>query len=283
MPADLRGALLMAYGTPATEDDVEAYYTHVRHGRPPTPELLADLRQRYAAIGGTSPLLSRTRAQADALQAELGDGWRVALGMKHASPFIEDGAAQLRDAGATRSVGLVLAPHYSRLSVGEYAARAEGVAVVPQWHLEPDLINLLAERVQAVHPPGAVVLFTAHSLPARILDDGDPYPTQVEETAAAVATAAGIEEWQVAWQSAGRTADPWMQPDLLTVMRDLGRDVVVCPCGFVSDHLEILYDLDIQARQLADELGIGFARTASLNDEPRFIRVLADVVRRHAA
>ncbi len=270
----------MAYGTPATSDDVEAYYTHVRRGRPPTPELLADLRRRYTAIGGTSPLLARTQAQADGLQAELGAAWFVTLGMKHAAPFIEDGVAALRAAGATDSVGLVLAPHYSRLSVGEYAERATGVDVVPSWHLEPDLIALLAERLSAAYTPGAVVLFTAHSLPARILDDDDPYPTQVAETAAAVAAAAGIDDWQVAWQSAGRTADPWLGPALLDVMRTLGRDIVVCPCGFTSDHLEILYDLDVEARGLADELGIGLARTASLNDDFRFTRVLADVIRR---
>jgi ferrochelatase len=269
----------MAYGTPAARDDVEAYYTHIRRGRPPTPELLADLQRRYAAIGGASPLLARTNAQAAALQAELGDDWFVALGMKHAAPFIEDGVAALAEAGADNSVGLVLAPHYARMSVGEYADRAAGVDVVPSWHLEPGLIELLAERLSTAYTQGAAVLFTAHSLPARIVDDGDPYPAQVEETAAAVAAAAGIDEWQVAWQSAGRTADPWMGPALLDVMRDLGRDVVVCPCGFTSDHLEILYDLDVEARQLADELGIGFVRTASLNDDPRFIRVLADVIR----
>jgi ferrochelatase len=278
--ADQRGVLLMAYGTPATLDDVEAYYTHVRRGRPPTAEQVAELRGRYEAIGGTSPLLARTRAQADGLQAELGDSWRVALGMKHAPPFIEDGVAELKAAGVTDVVGLVLAPHYSRMSVGEYAARADGVQVIPEWHLEPGVVELLAERLRAALTPGAVTLFTAHSLPARILADGDPYLDQVTETAAAVAAVADVADWRVAWQSASRTAEPWLGPELLDVMRDLRRDVVVCPCGFVSDHLEILYDLDVQARQLAEEMGIGFARTASLNDDPRFIRVLADVVRR---
>ena len=152
--------------------------------------------------------------------------------------------------------------------------------MVPSWHLEPGLIELLAERLRAVHTPGALTLFTAHSLPARILEDGDPYPTQVEETAAAVAHAAGIDDWQVAWQSAGRTPEPWIGPDLLSVMRDAKRDIVVCACGFVSDHLEILYDLDVEARRVAGELGVGFARTASLNDDARFIKVLASVVRR---
>jgi ferrochelatase len=279
--ADQRGVLLMAYGTPARPEDVETYYTHVRRGRPPTPEQLADLTRRYDAIGGTSPLLARTRAQADGLQTELGDGYKVVLGMKHAAPFIEDGVAELKGAGITDPVGLVLAPHYSRMSVGEYAARADGVDVISHWHLEPELIELLAERLRAVHTPGAVVLFTAHSLPERILAENDPYPHQVAETAAAVAEAAGISDWHVAWQSAGRTSEAWIGPDVLQVMRRLHRDVVVCACGFVSDHLEVLYDLDVEAKRLADELGVTFARTASLNDDPRFLRMLAGVIRRH--
>jgi protoporphyrin/coproporphyrin ferrochelatase len=285
-----RGVLLMAYGTPATPSDVEAYYTHVRRGRPPTEEQLADLRRRYDAIGGTSPLLARTRAQADGLQAALGDGWRVELGMKHAAPFIEDGVTALAAAGVEEGVALVLAPHYSALSVGEYMSRATAGAValtpVESWHLEPVLIELLAERVAAARAtvdPGALVLFTAHSLPSRILESGDPYPTQLEETAAAVAAAAVATDWQVAWQSAGRTPEPWLGPDILEVIKGLDRDVVICPCGFVSDHLEVLYDVDIEAQRVAAEVGIHLARTASLNDDPRFLAMLAGVVRRAAA
>ncbi|HZN15881.1 MAG TPA: ferrochelatase [Acidimicrobiales bacterium] len=279
--AEVRGLLLMAYGTPATAADVAAYYTHVRRGRPPTPEQIAELIGRYEAIGGTSPLLERTRAQAAGLQSELGDGWRVALGMKHSPPFIEDGVAELKAMDAVNPVGLVLAPHYSRMSVGEYTERADGVDVIPEWHLEPGLIELLAERLVAARTPGAVALFTAHSLPARILSEDDPYTRQVVETAAAVAAAAGVTDWHVAWQSAGRTPEPWIGPDVLDAMRHLHRDVVVVPCGFVSDHLEILYDLDVVAQQVADDLGVSFRRTESLNDDPRFLRVLADVVRRH--
>ena len=280
----------MAYGTPATPADVEGYYTHVRRGRPPTEEQLADLRRRYDAIGGTSPLLARTRAQADGLQAALGDGWQVALGMKHAAPFIEDGAAALAAEGVDHGVALVLAPHYSALSVGEYMGRATAGAValtpVNSWHLEPALIELLAERVRDAlgHVgAGALVLFTAHSLPSRILETADPYPTQLEETAAAVAAAAGVTEWQVAWQSAGRTPEPWLGPDILEVIKGLDRDVVICPCGFVSDHLEVLYDIDVEAQRVAREVGVRLARTASLNDDPRFLAMLADVVRRAAA
>jgi ferrochelatase len=277
------GVLVMAYGTPATPDDVEAYYTHVRRGRPPTAELLADLQRRYAAIGGTSPLLELTRRQAIGLQAELGDGFRVELGMKHAPPFIEDGVAAL--ATVDRAVGLVLAPHYSAMSVGEYAARAEGVDVIEHWWDAPGYLDLLADAVKRgldALPEGTEVVFTAHSLPQRILETGDPYPDQLRATAEAVAARAGIARWSQAWQSAGRTPDPWLGPDILAVLDDraaAGRaGVLVCPCGFVSEHLEILYDLDVEARARADALALPFARTAMPNDDPAFLRVLADVV-----
>jgi ferrochelatase len=189
------GVLVMAYGTPATPDDVEAYYTHIRRGRPPAPEQLADLQRRYAAIGGTSPLLAITRAQADGLQSALGGGFHTELGMKHAAPFIEDGVAALERAGVERAIGLVLAPHYSALSVGEYAARASGVDVIEQWWDAPGYLDLLAGEVKrAVDalPPDSEVVFTAHSLPARIVEAGDPYPDQLHATAEAVAARAGV-------------------------------------------------------------------------------------------
>lgn len=282
------GVLVMAYGTPATPSDIEAYYTHVRRGRPPAPEQLEELEGRYAAIGGTSPLLERTRAQAAGLQAALGDGYLVELGMKHAQPFIEDGVEALADAGAADVVGLVLAPHFSQLSVGEYAARATGVRVVPSWHLAPGYLDLLARFVAEVATPDSEVVFTAHSLPSRILDEGDPYPVQLRETAAAVAERANVERWSVGWQSAGRTPEPWIGPDILDVLRDRAASgnvdrVVVCPAGFVSDHLEVLYDLDVEATALASQLGLGLARTRMPNDDPQFCATLADVVRRHAA
>ncbi|HYX44207.1 MAG TPA: ferrochelatase [Acidimicrobiales bacterium] len=293
------GVLVMAYGTPATPDDVEAYYTHVRRGRPPTPELLDDLRARYEAIGGTSPLLDLTRAQAAGLARALGDGWVVELGMKHAPPFIEDGMARLAEHGARRVVGLVLAPHYSALSVGEYAARAaatEAVAegdveltMIDSWHLAPGYVELLATRVLnaydhlLVTDPSAVeVVFTAHSLPERILQARDPYPDQLRETAEAVAARAGVARWSIAWQSAGRTPEPWIGPDLLAHLAERAQagveGVVVCPAVFVSDHLEILYDLDVEARQVAERLGLAFARTESPNDDPAFCATLAQVV-----
>jgi ferrochelatase len=288
----------MAYGTPATADDIQAYYTHVRRGRPPTPELLEDLRRRYEAIGGTSPLLERTREQAACIQSALGDGFRVELGMKHAPPFIEDGVAALAEAEIRFAVGLVLAPHYSALSVGEYAARAEAagaaagisLTVVRCWHLAPGYLDLLAgfvrDEVARLEADPVEVVFTAHSLPTRILDMGDPYPDQLAETADAVAARADLESWSVAWQSAGRTPEPWIGPDLLTVLPGLAdagmAGVVVCPAGFVSDHLEVLYDLDVEARAAAERLGVAFARTPSPNADPRFCATVADVVRNHA-
>ncbi len=288
----------MAYGSPSGPADVPAYYTHVRGGRPPPPDLLADLERRYRAIGGTSPLAERTRGQVEAISTALrGEGFVVALGQKHAAPFIEDGMASLAAAGARRVVGLVLAPHYSALSVGQYhrrgteSGRAHGVAYVgvERWHTHPVLVDLLAERVhEALNrlPADAVVetLVTAHSLPRRALAlDSPSYPEQLRQTAEAVAARAGLSRWRVAWQSAGRTPEPWIGPDLLDVLRSLPalgvEAVVVCPAGFVSEHLEVLYDIDIEARQVAEEAGLALTRTASLDDDPRFVAVLADTIR----
>ena len=287
----------MAYGTPAEPGDVEAYYTHVRRGRPPTPEQVADLQRRYEAIGGTSPLLERTEAQARGVQAALDrehpGRFTVELGMKHAPPFIEDAVVRLADRGVTRVVGVVLAPHYSRLSVGEYqertrAAAGDGldVAMVLSWYDSPPYLEALTERVNkalAALPPQTEVVFTAHSLPARILDDGDPYPDQLRATAQAVAARADITGWRVAWQSAGRTPEPWIGPDIAEVLDELaaGGDVhgvLVCPAGFTSDHLEILYDLDVEASARARSLGLAFARTESLNDDPRLCEAVAGAV-----
>jgi ferrochelatase len=295
------GVLVMAYGTPAGPDDVASYYTHVRRGRAPAPEQLADLERRYNAIGGVSPMAARTRAQVEGLQrtldAEAPGRYRVLFGAKHAPPYIEDGVALLLASGASDAVALVLAPHWSALSVGEYFERvgaaldeadaALAMTYVRDWHLEPGLVDLLAERVRlglAVFGAGARVetLFTAHSLPERVLAMGDPYPEQLQQTAEAVAEAAGVERWRLAWQSAGRTPEPWLGPDLLSVVRSLAGEVdgvLVCPAGFVSDHLEVLYDIDIEARGVASKAGLRLERTDSLNDDPRFLAVLADVVR----
>jgi ferrochelatase len=289
----------MAYGTPATPADVEAYYTHVRRGRPPTAEQLADLQRRYEAIGGTSPLLERTEAQRRGVQAALDaqGSFTVQLGMKHASPFIEDAVDHLAEGGVREAVGVVLAPHYSRLSIGEYEDRARAAAgdrldfaMVPSWYDADPYLDAVAERVQkalATLPARTEVVFTAHSLPARIVDEGDPYPEQLRWTAEAVGERAGVERWRVAWQSAGRTPEPWIGPDIGEVLDELAAldetdGVLVCPAGFTSDHLEILYDLDVEASARARNLGLAFARTDSLNDDPRLCEAVATAVLEHA-
>jgi ferrochelatase len=291
------GVLLMAYGTPASPDDVEAYYTHIRRGRPPTEEQLADLRRRYDAIGGVSPLAARTEAQRVAIATALGDGSRVVLGNKHTAPFIEDAVADLAGTGVGRIVGLVLAPHFSRGSVGEYqerlrkAAADHGVEVttIDRWHDLPAWRSFQATaigRKLAGLPAATKVLFTAHSLPERVLE-GDPYADELRESATAIADEAGLDRWSgwsLAWQSAGRTPEPWRGPDVLHVIAELagtGRaeGVLVCPQGFVSDHLEVLYDLDVDARRAATDAGLAFARTDSVNDDPAVMAALADRIR----
>lgn len=292
------GVAVMAYGTPATPDDVEAYYTHIRRGRPPTPEQLADLRSRYDALGGTSSMAARTAAQVDAiaaaLEARAPGRCRVVSGQKHAVPFVEDAAATLVAEGVTDVVGLVLAPHYSGFSVGEYQRRladamaeAGGRAVaVDRWSDLPEWQAFTARAVSdalADLPAATKVLFTAHSLPERVLV-GDPYPTELARSARAIARQAGLATWAgwgLAWQSAGRTPEPWRGPDVLEVIRDLadtGRSegVLVCPQGFVTDHLEVGYDLDIEARAVADEVGLAFARTRTVDDDPTVMGALAD-------
>lgn len=290
----------MAYGTPASPADVEAYYTHIRRGNAPTPEQLADLVRRYDAIGGISPLAQRTEAQRSVLQAALEarapGRCRVALGQKHAAPFIEDAASTLAGDGVEALVGLVLAPHFSAFSVGQYqdrlatAAAERGIRAtgIASWHLEPAYLAFLAAAVRdarAPMPERTKVLFTAHSLPERVLVD-DPYPDQLRQSAAAVAEAAGLDRWAgwaLGWQSAGRTPEPWRGPDILEIIRDLAATgaadgVLVCPQGFVSDHLEVVYDLDIEAQKVADEVGLAFARTRVLNADAAVLGALADRV-----
>jgi len=298
--SDRIGVLVMAYGTPASVEDIEPYYTHIRRGRPAPPELLEELVERYAAIGGISPLAQRTEAQRAAIEAaleELAPGrYHVVLGQKHATPFIEDAVADLAAAGITTTVGIVLAPHYSGFSVGQYQARAAEAGAehgithhgIESWHLNPAYVDFLTTAVadaDATLPDNRKVLFTAHSLPERVLAD-DPYPDQLRASAAAVAERLDLDpwaEWSIAWQSAGRTPEPWRGPDILDVMRDLAatektEGVLVCAQGFVADHLEVLYDLDIEAAGVADELGLAFARTRSLNDDATVMGALAQMV-----
>ncbi len=294
------GVVVMAYGTPASPAEVEAYYTHIRRGNAPTPEQLAELTARYAAIGGISPLAARTEAQRAGLQRALDERApgraRVVLGQKHAAPFIEDAVAAHAAAGIEDIVGLVLAPHFSRFSVGQYQERlateaakhGQRVGAIESWHLEPAYLRFLAEAVTdalASLPERTKVLFTAHSLPERVLVD-DPYPDQLRASAAAVADAVGLDRWagwSLCWQSAGRTPEPWRGPDISDVLRELADSgaadgVLVCPQGFVSDHLEVVYDLDIEAARRAEELGLRFARTRVLNDDAAVLGALADRV-----
>jgi len=285
------GVVVMAYGTPGAPGEVEAYYTHVRRGRPPTPEQLADLVRRYDAIGGLSPLAANSAAQRTAIAAALGDGYVVAGGNKHAAPFIEDTVRALVDQGLDSIVGVVMAPHYSAASVGEYHARAREAAgstpyaAIDRWYDIDQFVEHQATSLRArlaAAPPRTKVLFTAHSLPERALID-DPYPDQLYQSADAIAAAAGLlawGDWTIAWQSAGRTPEPWRGPDILAVIRDLaatGRaeGVVVVPHGFTSEHLEVLYDIDIEAAQVAAAAGLTLSRTDVVGDDPLVMAALA--------
>lgn len=298
------GVLVMSYGTPESMDDVEAYYTHIRRGHPPTPEQLAELKERYEAIvGGVFPLRENTNGQVAGLQDKLdtlAPGQYVCYqGLKHARPYIEDGVQEMANAGIRRAVGIVLAPHYSVMSIGGYVKRAKEKAeelgiemsFVEHYHLHPKLLEAFTERVtnglaklakQAGEDVRTKVLFSAHSLPEKIRELGDPYEKQLMETSAAVAEAAGVTDWQFTWQSAGRTREPWLGPDILetlTVLAEEGvKGVLVAPVGFVSDHLEVLYDLDIEAKAEAEKLGITLDRIAMLNRDPLYMETLAESV-----
>ncbi|WP_085169861.1 ferrochelatase [Paenibacillus barengoltzii] len=301
------GVLVMSYGTPQSMDQVEAYYTHIRRGHPPTAEQLQELVSRYEAIvGGVFPLRANTDKQVAALQeslnrmsANLDVEFVCYQGLKHAHPFIEDGVEQMAKDGIREAIGIVLAPHYSVMSIGGYIKRAQAKAeelgvsarFVESYHMHPKLIEAFAQRVSAkldqFEEAGALrdevkVLFSAHSLPEKILQMGDPYRDQLLETSQAVAEKASVKNWQFTWQSAGRTADPWLGPDILDTLKELSEqqveDVLVAPVGFVSDHLEVLYDLDIEAKTVAKELDMRLERIESLNTEPLYMEALSDVI-----
>jgi len=276
----------MAYGSPRTEADVEAYFTDIRGGRPPLPEALEELRSRYRAIGG-SPLEEITRRQAAALGARL--GLPAFVGMKHSPPFIADGAAEAAAAGIERLVGLPLAPHFARMSVGQYEAALRTawpgpLEFVAGFHDHPAFIaatcELLREAtVEAGWEPDRL-FFTAHSLPCRVVEEGDPYDQRLLETCRLVAERMPLPPWEFAFQSASHTGVPWLGPDLLEALERSGaRRALVCPIGFVADHLEVLYDIDVEALAWAADHEVEVRRTASFNDRPAFIDALADVVR----
>lgn len=304
MPKKRIGLLIMAYGTPRNTEEIEPYYTHIRRGRKPSPEQLQDLIARYEAIGGISPLARITEAQAEALEKRCNQlhpdiTFKSYLGYRHIDPFIEDAVTAMHKDGIQEAVSLVLAPHYSTFSVQAYNGRAQKQAreldsltinTVDSWHDEPKFIDYWAHQVEkalatlsAEDKEKAVVIFSAHSLPERILQSKDPYPQQLEETAALIAKKARVPHYAIGWQSEGNTPEPWIGPDVQDLTRDLYEKegyttYIYCPVGFVSDHLEVLYDNDVECKEVTDELGVRYLRPAMPNDDPLFIDALADVV-----
>lgn len=317
LPKQTEAVLLMAYGSPATPEDIGPYYTHIRGGRQPRPELVEDLTARYRIIGGISPLTPTTLSLAHKLENRL--GVPVYVGMRHAEPFIADTLKQMAEDGVERAVSITLAPHYSKMSIGAYIEAAEdglkqveadGHALkidhIERWSSHPLFVDVIARRVRdavgrvapttagAVHeassdgaeplelPDDCALVFTAHSLPISIREWNDPYEEELENSCRLIAERLGVERWQLAYQSEGSTPDPWLGPDICDVIPQLAQDgmrsVVVCPFGFVSDHLEIYFDIDIEAETVAREAGVTLARTESLNADQEFVQLLAHLV-----
>ncbi len=297
------GLLVMAYGTPYKEEDIEPYYTHIRHGRKPSEEALQDLKDRYNAIGGISPLARITEEQANAITEKLNDmqdtyEFELFIGLRHIHPFIEDAVAEMDEKGITEAVTLVLAPHYSTFSIKGYNSRAKesadqyGIKLysVEDWYDAPGFIEFWVNNIKETYATmseeerkKAVLIVSAHSLPEKILQDNDPYPEQLAETARLIAKGAGITQYEIGWQSEGNTPDPWLGPDVQDLTRDLHAEkgyesFVYTPVGFVSDHLEVLYDNDYECKVVCDEVGANYYRPKMPNTDPLFIETLAKVV-----
>ncbi|MFD2630319.1 ferrochelatase [Oceanobacillus kapialis] len=297
------GLLVMAYGTPYKEEDIERYYTHIRHGRKPAEDALQDLKDRYKAIGGISPLAKITEQQAAALEADLNDAqdeyeFKAYIGLKHIEPFIEDAVSEMAKDGIKEAVSIVLAPHYSTFSVKSYNTRANdeaekhGITIesVESWYNAPGFIKLWSDRIGAIffemtpeEREKAVLVVSAHSLPEKILQNGDPYPEQLRETAELIQEETGIKNVEIGWQSEGNTPDPWLGPDVQDLTRKLYhekgyRSFVYAPVGFIADHLEVLYDNDYECKVVCDELGANYYRPEMPNVNPQFIHTLAGVV-----
>jgi protoporphyrin/coproporphyrin ferrochelatase len=298
------GLLVMAYGTPYKEEDIERYYTHIRRGRKPSPEMLDDLKNRYDAIGGISPLGKITIEQAEKLEQHLNQiqgeiEFKLYIGLKHIEPFIEDAVLQMHEDGITEAISIVLAPHFSTFSVKSYNGRAleeaeklggPKIVSVESWYKEPKFISYWANRVQETYgqmPESerdqAMLIVSAHSLPEKIVQFGDPYLQQIQETADLIANEAGIEHYAVGWQSAGNTPEPWLGPDVQDLTADLFekggyKAFVYTPVGFVADHLEVLYDNDIECKAVTDKIGAAYYRPEMPNSKPEFIDALATVV-----
>lgn len=303
------GLLVMAYGTPYKEEDIERYYTHIRRGRKPSPEALEDLQNRYEAIGGISPLAKITQQQMESLEKRLNEvqdeiEFKAYLGLKHIEPFVEDAVEAMHKDGIKEAVSIVLAPHFSTFSVKSYNGRAKETAEklggpiihsVESWYSEPKFIQYWATRVKQTFDlideekrQKAVLIVSAHSLPEKIIAAGDPYPNQLQETADLIAQAAGIEHYEIGWQSAGNTPEPWIGPDVQDLTRELHEEkgytsFVYTPVGFIADHLEVLYDNDYECKVVTDEIGADYYRPEMPNAQSEFIDGLATVVLKQIA
>ncbi len=296
------GLLVMAYGTPRNMEEVEPYYTHIRRGRKPSQEALNDLISRYEAIGGVSPLAKITNEQGEALANRLNERvedveFQWYLGLKHIDPFIEDAVQKMKDDGVEEAYSIVLAPHYSTFSIQSYNGRAketteniDGPVIhsVDSWYDEPKFIQYWSDQLkktmeQIDEKDSACVIFSAHSLPEKIIQHGDPYPDQLKETADLIAKKANITNYEIGWQSEGNTPEPWLGPDVQDLTKDLAKNkgytsFVYCPVGFVSDHLEVLYDNDVECKEACDEVGALYYRPEMPNTDPLFIEAMADVI-----
>lgn len=298
------GLLVMAYGTPYKEEDIERYYTDIRRGRKPSPEMVEELTERYRSIGGISPLAKITLQQVEALEKHLNEiqdkiEFKMYLGLKHIEPFIEDAVKRMNEDGIEEAVSIVLAPHYSTFSVKSYNGRAytsaeklggPKITAVESWYKEPKFIQYWTERITetfAEMPSSerekAVLILSAHSLPEKILQLNDPYPQQLQETAKLIVEGTGVKNYALGWQSAGNTPEPWLGPDVQDLTRELFlkkgyKAFVYVPVGFVSEHLEVLYDNDYECKVVTDELGVSYYRPAMPNDHPLFIDALATVI-----
>ena len=304
--AETIAVLLMAYGSPESLDQMEAYLLDVREGRQPSEELVKEISERYAHIGGKSPLLERTREQADALEKELnrrhtGDhlNFKTYVGMRHWEPRIAKAVEQIEADGIKKGIAMVLAPHNSNLSIGKYYLNLEEAlqdseidfARIESWHKHPGFLAAVSEQIESglnqFDDAMPYVIFTAHSLPTAILETNDPYDDQLNETAGLLAERFSLEEgrWQFCYQSAGATAIPWLGPQIEEVVEQLAKagekNLLVVPIGFVSDHVEVLYDIDVDARQIAQRFGAKLVRSPSLNSAPTFIKALADIVEQY--
>jgi ferrochelatase len=295
--------LLMAYGSPNNLNEVEAYFTDIRGGRKPSPRDVEDLKERYRAVGGKTPLLEITNKQAKGLEENLqrrGVNVRVFVGMKHWHPYIKEAIDEIsKSNGHEKLVAIALAPHYSKMSVGRYQDLLEKarenvlkdtrVEMVQSWHLEPHFLDGWKEKINGAldlfpknKQPNVFVIFSAHSLPEKILEWNDPYPTQLMETSERLGEMLNLKNWTFAFQSAGLSGGKWLGPDILQKIEELGKkghkDILIAPIGFVSDHLEILYDIDVECSMLAKKLDINLRRTELLNDSPKLIDALTDLV-----